>query len=261
MLAAVPAAPLQPTCVDALGPLLVGGREVDRVRVRELLGFLLLHRTTTRAEAMAALWPDLDDRAGANNLRVTLSHLLNLIEPDRTEGEAAYTLRAGGSELRLVIGSGVAVDVDAFDADLRAAQAAESDGSASVALAHLVAATDRYRGTLLADLPDVTWADLERERCRSRFVAAAVRAAELLAASNEPEQAELLAQRALQVDEWCERAYGALTSVAFARGDWSAGMRVLDRCQAMLRELGVEPSEATRQLLRRARAPSGAGRA
>jgi DNA-binding SARP family transcriptional activator len=254
LLGAVPAAPSTPVRVQALGPVLVDGREVDRVRVRELLGYLLLHRTTTRAEAMAVLWPDLDDKAGANNLRVTLSHLLHLIEPDRAEGEAAYTVRLGGSELRLVSGAGLDVDLDAFDTALIAAQRAEHDGSPSVALDELLRATELYRGDLLADLPDIGWADIERESHRSRFVVAAVRAAELLTASNQLEQAEALAQRALAADEWAEAAYGVLASVALARGDRGASHRVLERSQAMLADLGVEPSEATRRLLRRARA-------
>jgi DNA-binding SARP family transcriptional activator len=253
MLAAVPAAPLVPVQVQALGALLVDGKEVDRVRVRELLGYLLLHRSVSRADLAATLWPDLDDRAGANNLRVTLSHLLHLIEPERGDGEAAYSVRVGGSELRLVTGAGLDVDLDAFDEALAAAQAAEVDGTPSIALDRLLMVTDLYRGALLADLPDITWADIERERCRGRFVHAAVRAAELLAASNELERADDLARRALAADEWSEPAYDVLTSVALARGDRSAALRVIDLCQAMLGDLGVEPSEATRRLVRRAR--------
>ena len=253
MLAAVPAAPSAPVRVRALGALQVNGRELDRLRVRELLGYLLLHRATTRAAVTAALWPDMDDRSAANNLRVTLSHLLRAIEPERAEGEAAYSLRLRGSELRLVTGAALDVDLDAFDAEFLAATVAETDGTPSVALEHHLATTDLYGGELLADLPDATWADIERERCRTRFVSAAVRAAELLAASNELDRAEDLARQALAVDEWSEPAYGVLTSAALSRGDRSAGLRVLERCQTMLRDLGVEPSEATRQLARKAR--------
>jgi DNA-binding SARP family transcriptional activator len=196
----------------------------------------------------------MDDRSGANNLRVTLSHLLRVIEPERTEGEAAYSLRLGGSELRLVAGAALDIDLDAFDEAALAANAAEADGTPSIALEHLILATDLYRGDLLADLPDATWADIERERCRSRFVTAAVRGAELLAASNELGRAEDLARRALRVDEWSEPAYGVLTTVALARGDRSAALRVLELCRVMLDDLGVEPSDATRRLVRRARA-------
>jgi DNA-binding SARP family transcriptional activator len=253
MLAAVPAAPVVPLRVRALGALRVDGRTLDRVRVRELLGFLLLHRSTTRTAVTVALWPDLDDRAAANNLRVTLSHLLRVLEPERADGEAAYSLRVAGPDLRLVAGRALDVDLDAFDAHIAAAAEAERDGTLSIALERYAAAADLFEGELLADLPDVAWADIERERCRARFVAAAVRAGELLTAAGELDRAERLARRALEVDEWSEPAYAVLTSTALARGDRSAARRLLERCQEMLRELGVEPSMATGQLARRVR--------
>jgi LuxR family maltose regulon positive regulatory protein len=254
LLALVPAAPSSAVQIRMLGPLHVDGCALDRLRVRELLGFLLLHRRTTRADVSAAIWPDLDDRAAANNLRVTLSHLLRVLEPTRAEGEAAYSIRQNGSELQLVADAALDIDYDAFDAHLAAASTAEADGTPSVALDHYRAATDLYRGDVLADLPDVNWADIERERARTRFVAASVRAGELLAASNDLDDAERLAQRALAVDEWSEAAYAVLASTALARGDRSAALRVLARCEEALDDLGVDSSEATRRLVRRVRA-------
>jgi DNA-binding SARP family transcriptional activator len=253
LLAIVPAAPAVPVTVRVFGALHVDGRPLERVRVRELLGYLVLNRVTTRAGVCAAIWPDLDDRAAGNNLRVTLSHLLRALEPDRTEGEAAYFVRQHGSTLRLVSDVALDIDLDAFDAELATASAAENDATPSIALEHYLAATALFRGDLLADLPDVPWADIERERCRTRFVAAAVRAGELLVASNDPDRAELLAQRALVVDEWSEPAYTVLAAAALARGDRAASLRILSRCDEMLHELGVEPSEGTRRLVRRAR--------
>lgn len=258
LLTAVPAAPSVAVEVRAFGVLQIDGRAIDRLRVRELLGYLLLHRATTRPAVTAALWPDLDDRAAANNLRVTLSHLLRVLEPDRTEGEATYFIRQSGSNLRLVTDTALDIDVDVFETHLVAAAAVEADGAPSVALEHYVAATDVYRGDLLSDLPEASWADIEREHCRTRFVAAAVRAGELLVASNEPNRAEQLAQRALAVDEWSEPAYGVLASAALTRGDRSAALHIIDRCGEMLRDLGVEPSHATRRLVRRARSATAA---
>jgi DNA-binding SARP family transcriptional activator len=48
-----------------------------------------------------------------------------------------------------------------------------------------------------------------------------------------------------------------LVSVALARGDRSAARRALDRAQAALTDLGVEPSEQTRRLRRRVRGEGG----
>jgi len=258
LLAAVPAAPERPVELCAFGTLTVDGRTVERARVQELLGYLLLHPVATRAAVRSALWPDLDDRAGANNLRVTLTHLLNVLEPGRGEGEASFFVRQAGSELRLARDRNLVVDVDRFDSLAAEAAAAERSGAPSRALEAYVAATDLYRGDLLADLPDAAWAELERDRCRVAFVGAAVRAGELLVAAGETGAAEDLARRALEVDEWAEPAFGVLAAAALVRGDRGAALRALDRCDAMLRDLGVPPSDSTRRLVRRARAaPDG----
>ena len=97
LLAAVPAPPPQAVELAVLGPLAlrrggeaVAGGDLRRERVRELLAFLVLHRKATRKAIIAALWPDLDERSGANNLRVTLTYMLRLLEPDRAAGEPAY---------------------------------------------------------------------------------------------------------------------------------------------------------------------------
>ena len=78
----------------------------------------------------------------------------------------------------------------------------------------------------------------------ARFVAAAVRAGELFTAANEPDRAEDLARRALTVDEWSEPAFGVLASAALVRGDRAGALRAIERGREMLRDLGVEPSEA-----------------
>ena len=95
---------------------------------------------------------------------------------------------------------------------------------------------------------------LDREHYRTRFVAAAVRAGQLLLGRGDTDQAEAVARRALAVDRGPRTAYAVLVAAALAKGDRSAAHRLLDRCLAALAELGVEPSEPTLQLRRRLRA-------
>jgi DNA-binding SARP family transcriptional activator len=109
---------------------------------------------------------------------------------------------------------------------------------------------------LFADVPDAEWMDLAREQIRSRFVASAVRAAELLQASGEPERATACARHAIAEDPWSERAHGVLVDAALSAGDRSGAARLLERCSELLRELGVEPSEQTQGLRRRLAATS-----
>jgi DNA-binding SARP family transcriptional activator len=274
LLANVPAPPPMVTRVSALGPLVVAHAspsdgewtevndpDLRRERVRTLLAFLVTQRRTTRSAILAALWPDLDERSGANNLRVTLNYLLKVLEPWRPAGEPSYLVRAEGSQVELVGDEHLQIDVDKFDRHLDAATRAERDGAPSAALDHLLAAVDLHRGDLHSELVDAEWVDLDREHYRSRYVTVAVRAAQLLVGRGDPDdvdRAERLAQRTLAVDPWSEDAFGVLIAAALARGDRSGARRQLDRCTTALADLGLEPSEATRRLRRRIRDPQAA---
>jgi LuxR family transcriptional regulator, maltose regulon positive regulatory protein len=264
LLAAVPAPPPHTTDLGVLGPLElvrdgqpVTAGDLRRERVRALLAFLVEHRATDRGSIVAALWPDLDDRAAANNLRVTMTYLLRLLEPWRPARESAYFVRFDGQAVTLVTGDRLRIDADRFDDHLAAAAAAEADGSPSLALEHNLAAVELYRGELHAGVPDPGWLTVSRERARARFVAAAVRAAQLLAGRGDGARAEAVAGRAVEVNPWAEEAFAVLVSVALARGDRSAARLALDRALAALADLGVEPSEETRRLRRRVRGAGG----
>jgi DNA-binding SARP family transcriptional activator len=225
--------------------------DLRRERVRALLAFLVGHRTTSRAAIMAALWPDLDQRAAANNLRVTMTYLLRVLEPGRPAREPAYLVRVDGQAVTLVTNDRLRIDVDRFNGHVTRAARAEADGTTSLALEHNLAAVALYRGEAHEGVAETDWIALEREHFRVRFVAAATRAGELLVARGDVDEAERVARHAVEVDPWAEDAYAVLVSVALARGDRSAARRTLDQALAALTDLGVEPSEETHRLRRR----------
>jgi DNA-binding SARP family transcriptional activator len=264
LLAAVPAPPADRTEIAVLGPLALArngepviDRDLRRERVRALLAFLVGHRTTSRAAIMAALWPDLDERAAANNLRVTMTYLLRVLEPRRPAREPAYHIRVDGQAVRLVTSDWLRIDVDRFGDHVIRAARAEADGTPSLALENNLAAAALYRGEAHEGVADANWITLEREHFRRRFVAAAIRAGELLVARGAVDEAERLARRAVEIDPWAEDAHAVLVSVALARGDHSTARRALDRALAALADLGVQPSEGTRRLRRRVRSARG----
>jgi DNA-binding SARP family transcriptional activator/ATP/maltotriose-dependent transcriptional regulator MalT len=260
LLATVPSPPPSITEVGVLGPLelvrdgeAVTDGDMRRERVRALLAFLVAHRSTTRAAITAALWPDLDERAAGNNLRVTTNYLKRLLEPWRAPNDPSYFVRADGLTVTLVSGDRLRVDADLFDDHLAQAARNEADGTPSLALEHSLAAVDLYRGPAHDGVADAEWIDAERERYRSRFVASATRAGELLLGAGELERAEDVARRAVAADPWAEDAHGVLVAAALARGDRSAARRALDRSLAALADLGVDPSPHTQSLRRRVR--------
>ena len=77
------------------------GRPVDapewrRRRVRDLLSHLVLRRPDAREQLAADLWPELDAEGQARNLRVTLTHLLRALEPDRRGRDASFLVQTHG---------------------------------------------------------------------------------------------------------------------------------------------------------------------
>jgi DNA-binding SARP family transcriptional activator/tetratricopeptide (TPR) repeat protein len=264
LLTAVPAPPPSVTEVGVLGPLrisrdgeTVSDGDMRRERVRALLAFLVGHRTTTRTAITAALWPDLDERAAANNLRVTTNYLKRLLEPWRAPNDPSYFVRGDGQTVTLVSGGRLRIDADAFDDHLAGAARADADGTPSLVLEHSLAAVDVYRGQAHDGVADAEWVDAARDHFRTRFVAAATRAGELLVGAGDLDRAEAVARRAVAADPWAEDAHGVLVAAALSRGDRSAARRALDQGLAALADLGVDPSPRTQSLRRRVRGVGG----
>jgi DNA-binding SARP family transcriptional activator len=254
LLGEVPAAPGHQVDVRVLGPLEVrldgqpAPGESRRERVRALLSFLVVRRVTTREAAAAALWPEHDEAAAANNLRVTLSYLLRVLEPDRNEGESSYFVRQDRGRLRLVDDEALRVDAWECERLLEAGSAAEAQGAPSLALDAYQRAVGLVRGEYLADVRFQEWAVPEHDRLRLRLAAAAVRAGELLTAAGRATEALDLAERALDMEPWSEPAYRAAAAAHLAAGDRAGARRVLERCRSMLDELGARPEPATEAL-------------
>ena len=250
IVAGLPATPTSHVRIEVLGPLVVQRDEgaVDhpdlrRQRVRELLTFLVVHRRARREEITDELWPELDDRG--RNLRVTLNYLQRVLQPDRDATEPPYFLRADGAWLALDGPDRLTVDLWELDALLDQAAAAERDGSPAAALDAYARALRLWRGEPLADVPYADWAERERQRLRSRFTAAAVRAGELSLAAGAPADARAAAEQAINADPSNELAYQLLARTHLADDDPAGARRAVDACTIALADLGVTPSPAT----------------
>ena len=108
-----------------------------------------------------------------------------------------------------------------------------------------------YRGDVLDGVDGIDLIDSERDRLRSRFAGAAVRAGELALISGDPQQACGLAQRSLAVESTSEVAYRLSASAHLALGDHAAARVVISQCRVMLAELSATPDRWTLALERR----------
>jgi DNA-binding SARP family transcriptional activator len=207
-------------------------------RAESLLALLLLHQDAAQPRQHLAflLWPDSSEGQARTNLR----HLLHVLRralpaPDRFLEVTPRTLRWRPD-------APCWLDVAAFDAAL--ARFEREQGSGEAALSEAV---ELYAGDLLQGSYD-EWLAEERERLRERYLQALERLVELLEARGDLAAATRRAERLLREDPLREQTYQALMRLHDARGDRARALRVYHACAATLaRELGVEPSAATRR--------------
>ena len=263
ILATEPRPPDRIVHISVAGPMSVQlgegpGEHPRRRKVRELLAVLVLRGRTRRAAITDALWPDLDPERARANLSVTLTHLRQLLEPERRRGEPAFHLRQQGDVLLLQPDPSLVVDLWAMQHHIEAAKTLADHGRHDEAVAELSAVASAWVGELLVDLRGVDAFDAEI-RGLDRSVADAVATlAEWSLARDDAARAADAAHVLLRHDPHDERAHGVLIGSHLHTGDLTGAQAAADRCEEALASLGVGPSAATRMLLRRLEVRTGA---
>ncbi|HEY8546911.1 MAG TPA: BTAD domain-containing putative transcriptional regulator [Acidimicrobiales bacterium] len=224
----------------------VADRSADwrRERVRSLLAYLALHGTVSRGQLADDLWPALDPEAQSRNLRVTLTYLLKVLEPERGRRDASFFVRQHGGNVSLHPGEALTVDVWDFDRHCQASAAADERGQPAAALEHALAAVDLWRGEPTELLSD-EWAVAPFEQRRRQFTLVATRAGELLLARGRYDRVHALAEAALELDPWLEPAHRLVVAGHRAAGFNLAAQQALRRYREAVRELGMSPDQAT----------------
>jgi DNA-binding SARP family transcriptional activator len=222
-----------------------------RARVRELCLHLALVEDRSRANVAAALWPDKDDRSAGQNLRVTLAHLLDVLDPDRA--------KAGGSDLiidrdgSLTFNRDARLRVDIWDTRRHAeAIDATPDHERPSLLAHARRLVAVGAGPLLGGVVVGEWLDPHRRRLDDQVVHAALRAGGHALAAADHDLAFALGQRVLAIDPWSERAHRLAIEALLSAGDVDGARRALHLAIDELDDLGVALSPATEELAYRA---------
>ncbi len=223
---------------------------VRRRRVRELLAYLVERRSARRSEIARALWPDLDSNKGAGNLRVNLSYLQKVLEPNRESGVPPFYVQVEGE--RVFLHPSTSVDVDAFEKEMAEALRHDRAGAATVAYDLYVSCLSRYRGPFLADF-DAAWCEDNQVRIDSLALGGHCRLGELTAAKGEPEEALQWAMRATRISELSERAGRLFVNCLLAMGDRAAAQQSLLGLLSRLKSAELVPESETAHLLAKLR--------
>ncbi|HEU5474710.1 MAG TPA: BTAD domain-containing putative transcriptional regulator [Actinophytocola sp.] len=279
LLAALPAPPTHRIRIEVMGTMRltrdgvpVDAPQLRRLRVRQLLSALALDPVVVRDKAIELLWPGLAPASAARNLRVTLTYLRQLLEPDRSGGDASFHLRTNGDTIRLIPSGSLSVDLWTYNQLAERIDQARADGDNDRAADLLGEAIALWRGDLLPDLRDLCDPDvaIEVDRVRARHVRDLLALGELRLVAGDTAEAARLATRALSVEPYDSRGHRLVLAAAL-RGRKPAHIAAArDRVLAALRQLAAAPDPATAILLRQTLPPppdravrsgGGAGRA
>jgi DNA-binding SARP family transcriptional activator len=247
-----------PLIIGVLGTLIlsegateISAPELRRRRVRTLLALLVLRGPVRRERIGDLLWPDLEPEAAAQNVRVTLSRLRRLLEPELKGGASVSRIRRNGDLIELAHPPLVDSDLAQFHRYMAEADQAHDIGS-SEEVAWLTRAVDLWRGEPLDDLAQIDELAGEIEYVRRSLVDGCLRLGELLLVAGRFDASLRCAERSRVASPYSERAHRLAIACHLQRHDHSGIESAVRATRSLLRELQVEPDPATTMLLRRA---------
>lgn len=195
----------------------------------------------SRVSIINQLWPDLDDKAAANNLRVSLCRLRNILAEATPHSHMIIT--ADTQHITLSMPSGSEVDAHLFSAMLMRIRHTRD---AHYALPLLRSACDLYRGVYMADQPTHEWIYPIREHYAIAFADLSLRLGSLLLERRlHPELIDRM-WCLLKHDPSNERAHQLLMHSYLVTGNHDMVRRVYQSCQTSLwQHLGTQPHQQT----------------
>lgn len=228
-------------------------------KTRALLAYLALasSRPQSRAVLATLLWPEADEQSARANLRVTLHRLHQIL--DRADPVVGRQLLVATRQSVHFNRAHATVDVLEFKACLKAVNEHPHQAlvNCDVCLPTLRQAVDLYDGELLAGLgigdapPFEEWLSLRREYWHQEAVAACDMLADAQEARGQYREARATTLKLLALDTYREESHRRLMRLLARDGMRDAALDHYDTLRQLLHtELGVEPTDATNELMR-----------
>ncbi len=197
-----------------------------------LFAYLLLNlNAPIRRETLATLlWPETSDARARKNLRDALFYLRKTLG---TELAAAHLI-SDNKQIRFVSSDQLLLDIEQINP---------------------TNASSWVRGELLEGFnltsadPFIDWLIVEREKWLQHGLLMLGQQADSLLALGDAEQALTVARLALKLEPWREEAHRCALRALAAQRDWGGLRKQFDTyCATLKKELGIEPTAATREL-------------
>lgn len=224
-------------------------------KAQALLAYLALTRQTQLRSTLAnLLWDEMTEDRALANLRKVLQKLRKAM-PDQ--------LMIGYQSVSLAIDTDVWVDVLAFENELAhslSASNANSFNANSFNTNSLEEVLQYYREDFLAGFyvrkasEFEAWQLSQRARLRESMLNTLKRLAHICIQQDNLSRAIDITVRILEYEPWREEAHRQLMRLFFQNGESGQALLHYERCRQLLeQELGVSPSQATKQLYQQIR--------
>jgi predicted ATPase/DNA-binding SARP family transcriptional activator len=213
---------------------------------RELLYYLLSHRSRTKEQVGLDFWPDASTEQLRGRFRTTLHSLRRAL---------GSTARVTFEDGRYAFNRGLphAYDVEAFESHLTMARQVERT-MPQQAILHFEAAAETYQGDFMAGVEVGEWATPIGEGLKRSYIDALASLGMLHAAQSRYVDAVRWYLRALSHDDLLETAHLELIRCYARLGQRGRALRHYARLEALLeRELGSPPGKEVMALAERVR--------
>ncbi|HEX8235214.1 MAG TPA: BTAD domain-containing putative transcriptional regulator [Abditibacteriaceae bacterium] len=224
-------------------------QSIERFASRQagaLLAFLTYYSRPHDRDILAeVLWPEHDPQHSRAHLRVVLSSLRRMFEPDDVPGGAVIVSDRNTVGLNF---ENVTSDVAEFEASL---QSAAQDSSPAQQNLHLMRAVDLYNGALLPGYYE-EWIVPEAQRLEELYFAALRRVVTDLEDNGQAERALLYAKRGVSLNALREDLQHDIMRLCVALGRPALALRQYREFErALKQQLNTSPGPRLRELRRR----------
>lgn len=216
----------------------------QREKAKELLLYFLLNanRLLSKEEIILALWPNSnpnDDR----NFKVTLNHLLKVIEPNRKARQQSFFIERKGMMYRLSKYCTVNSDMHFFERNIERGFTAKND---TEGLASLLKANAIYKGIPFEDYRHIDWITSTKERLEHQYIRMHEKIAQHYIRLGEYDKVIYWCERLITLDKTWEEAYRLIMIAYYELQNRPQSIKWYNKCKMVLQEeLNIEPMEPT----------------
>jgi LuxR family maltose regulon positive regulatory protein len=220
-------------------------------KTKSLLKILITERghLVPKERLMELLWDGLAPTSAGNSLRVGISHLRQMLEPELERPADSTFILTRSQGYYFQVRPDCWLDLDAFWVAVARGQHWAQRRRWGAAIAAFRTAEDLYHGDYLEEDPYEDWAIRVRERTRQAYLDILGQLAECQARLGGYHQAVATCEKVLVRDPVRESTYRQLMVYQYRLGRRGQALGAYERCRkVLLEQLGVTPMSQTQAL-------------